>query len=158
MGVQSLDNKVLYNLNRAHLVDDALKSIKILQESDFIDNYGIDLIQGLPEQDLQSIKNDFDAISKNNIQSSPYFCLYALVERRIHLFFKNYFKEYYSNQKQEAIAEMFIYTHKYLTKEAMIIMKSLTTVKTESIQYIIKLIGMEFLNFMDLEILQLHIF
>ncbi|MBI4845591.1 MAG: radical SAM family heme chaperone HemW [Candidatus Omnitrophica bacterium] len=59
LGVQSFSDKFLKILGRAHKAKDALNSIELLRKAEF-DNISIDLIYGLPEQDLDDWKAELD--------------------------------------------------------------------------------------------------
>ena len=114
MGVQSLDPAVLVNLNRSHSLDETKMSLEIINRSKFRNSFGIDFIHGLPNQDLNSIKRDFEYLSKYII---PHLSIYMLSLEKNSSLFKKYDKVYKSTTKQEEIADMFIWTYNYLKEK-----------------------------------------
>ncbi len=61
MGVQSLADGELRSVGRRHTAAQALQAVKTLRQSGF-SNISLDLIYGLPEQDLQSWKDSLDGV------------------------------------------------------------------------------------------------
>ncbi len=74
LGVQSFDNKVLNFINRKYLIQDILHFIKIINLSGYR-TYNIDLIYGLPFQDVDSVLNDLKYIIDLNV---PHLSWYQL--------------------------------------------------------------------------------
>jgi oxygen-independent coproporphyrinogen-3 oxidase len=74
MGVQSLNKKTLLRIARLHDKDLIKSSISIIKQSK-INNFGIDLIMGLPHQSINDFKNDL----KNFVKfGTPHISLYFL--------------------------------------------------------------------------------
>lgn len=67
IGIQSFDDKQLIAINRRHSAETALHSVKLAQKIGF-DNISIDLIFGLPEQSLQSWKQQIDKAMTLDVQ------------------------------------------------------------------------------------------
>jgi len=67
LGVQSFDDEILKKLNRAHSKVDAVKAIQILQTAGFT-NLTIDLIYGIPEQNLKMWESNLALATKLNVQ------------------------------------------------------------------------------------------
>jgi len=112
MGVQSLDSKVFRNLNRSHSLEDTLGSIDLIQQSKFKNNFGLDLIQGLPDQTLESAISDIKFLNNLDI---PHLSVYMLSLENKSSLFRKYEKEYNSEKKQNEIADMFCFTHEFLS-------------------------------------------
>ena len=112
MGIQSLDENVLKNLNRSHSKTEALKSIELLKSSEI--NFGLDLIQGLPNQDIFSFENDLKFLSSLDVQ---HLSIYMLSLEKNSSLYKKYNKEYNSQIKQDLLTDMFIMSHQYLSSE-----------------------------------------
>ena len=74
MGVQSLDDEILYTLHRRHTGKQALEAIHLLQDNGY-HNLSIDLIYGLPHQSLEAFSSDVKAILSLDI---PHLSAYAL--------------------------------------------------------------------------------
>jgi oxygen-independent coproporphyrinogen III oxidase len=113
MGVQSLDPKVFKHLNRSHNIEDTFKSIDLIKQSKFENNFGLDLIQGLPDQTVESAINDIKTLNNLNI---PHLSVYMLSLENNSSLFRKYEKEYISAKKQNDIADMFCLTHDFLSK------------------------------------------
>lgn len=67
MGIQSFDDQQLKAINRRHTAESALNSVKIAKQAGF-DNISIDLIFGLPEQNLESWKKQVDKAMTLDVQ------------------------------------------------------------------------------------------
>lgn len=74
MGVQSLDNEILRTLHRRHTGEQAIRAIRLLQESGY-HNLSIDLIYGLPNQSLEAFSSDVKTILSFGV---PHLSAYAL--------------------------------------------------------------------------------
>ena len=67
VGIQSFNNNILKNIGRNHSEEDILKSYKIIRDCGF-NNISIDLIYGLPDQNLNTLKEDLKKSLKLEIQ------------------------------------------------------------------------------------------
>ena len=67
LGVQSFNNDILKLIGRNHTTKDILNSIKIIKQYGF-SNISIDLIYGLPNQDLNIFKHDIEQAIHLDIQ------------------------------------------------------------------------------------------
>ena len=67
MGIQSFDDQQLKAINRRHTAESALNSVKIAKQAGF-DNISIDLIFGLPGQNLESWKKQVDKAMTLDVQ------------------------------------------------------------------------------------------
>ncbi|RQD67170.1 MAG: radical SAM family heme chaperone HemW [Desulfonatronovibrio sp. MSAO_Bac4] len=63
LGVQSLDDEILYVLGRRHTSTEAIRSVGMLQDAGF-ENLSIDLIWGLPGQSLKMWMQDLRTVVK----------------------------------------------------------------------------------------------
>ena len=76
IGIQSFNNNELALINRRHSAEKAMESVKICQANGF-DNISIDLIYGLPNQDVKSWENNLKkAIELNPQHISAYHLTY----------------------------------------------------------------------------------
>ena len=67
MGIQSFNDDALKLMNRRHNADEAVKSVKLLQNSGF-NNISIDLIYGLPNMSIKEWKTNIKNALNLNIQ------------------------------------------------------------------------------------------
>lgn len=67
MGSQSFDDSILKAIGRRHNSQDVINAVKTAQEVGF-KNISLDLIYGLPKQNLKLLKKDLEIISSLNIQ------------------------------------------------------------------------------------------
>lgn len=67
IGIQSFDDKQLRAINRRHTAEMALHSVKLAQKAGF-ENISIDLIFGLPSQNLESWKKQLNKAMTLNVQ------------------------------------------------------------------------------------------
>ena len=67
MGIQSFDDQQLKAINRRHTAESALNSVKNAKQAGF-DNISIDLIFGLPGQNLESWKKQVDKAMTMDVQ------------------------------------------------------------------------------------------
>jgi len=67
MGVQSLDQKTLNDVNRRHEADQALKACKMIIDRGLILN--IDLMYGLPKQQPEQLESDIAILNELNVPS-----------------------------------------------------------------------------------------
>lgn len=76
MGVQSFDDNMLKFLNRRHSAQRAIEAVQMSQKAGF-SNISIDLMYGLPEQDMPLWKTSIDQAIELNIQHiSAYHLIY----------------------------------------------------------------------------------
>lgn len=67
MGVQCLDEKLLRNLGRIQSVENIDKAFKLLHKMKYI-NIGSDIMIGLPNQTLKSVKDTVEYLIKQNVK------------------------------------------------------------------------------------------
>lgn len=67
IGIQSFDDNDLKRINRRHTADQAIKAVKNAQNAGF-DNISIDLIYGLPLQNIEDWEKQLDIALSLNIQ------------------------------------------------------------------------------------------
>ena len=67
IGIQSLDNEELTLINRRHSAEKAIESVNICQTNGF-DNISIDLMYGLPNQDVKIWENNLKKAIELNVQ------------------------------------------------------------------------------------------
>ena len=111
MGVQSLDEKVLEKLNRSHIVSEVYKSIEIILSSKLLSkNFGLDLIQGLPLQNINSAIKDVNVLKT----VAKHLSIYSLTLESNSSLYNNYKRIYYSRNHQDLQADMFLESNKLL--------------------------------------------
>ncbi len=74
MGVQSFNDNELRAINRRHSSQQAIEAVRAIQDAG-IDNVSIDLIYGLPEQSLDSWKNNVEQAISLNVRHISAYCL-----------------------------------------------------------------------------------
>ena len=67
MGAQSFDNNILKLIGRRHSAEQTIEAVESAKRAGF-NNISLDLIYGLPTQDIDSLKNDLETIVKLDIQ------------------------------------------------------------------------------------------
>ena len=67
MGVQCLDSKLLHNLGRIQSIDNIDNAFKLLHKMRFT-NIGSDVMIGLPDQTLKSVKETINYLIKQNVR------------------------------------------------------------------------------------------
>ncbi len=87
IGVQSFDNNILKIINRNYFFKDIINFLKLI--SNIFDNYNIDLIYGLPNQNINHIINDLKYIK---ILEIPHISWYELCVDNINSFILKNFK------------------------------------------------------------------
>lgn len=103
LGVQSTNNLDLRRLDRTHNIWDVLNSIEIIRKTGF-NNLNLDLIFGLPWQDLESWKNTLSRA----IQLNPeHFSIYSLIIEPGTPLYSWYQKGLISRQDQDLEADMY---------------------------------------------------
>ena len=112
IGVESSDDKILLSLNRHHNFDDVVRVVKESQKLGF-DNINVDLILGLPNTNLESLKKDLDNLIKLNIQ---HISTYSLTISPHTLFYSNKIKE----PSQDTCRQQYDYVHNFLLSKGFI--------------------------------------
>ncbi|MEN9699265.1 MAG: radical family heme chaperone HemW [Bacteroidota bacterium] len=74
IGIQSFENENLKWMNRAHAATDAVLGVKRAQECGF-SNISVDLIYGLPGQQLSHWKQELETLRKLQVQHLSAYCL-----------------------------------------------------------------------------------
>lgn len=130
LGVQSFDDNLLKIINRAHSSKEALKTVENIALADF-DNYSMDLIYGLPEQNLENWKKTLKIAKDIN---PPHISLYGLKIEQGCDFYLNPPKNLPDDDMQADMYEMaldefknychyefsnFAYKQKYISKHNM---------------------------------------
>lgn len=87
IGVQSFDNHILKLLNRNHSKDDVFKLVDNLKQNGIF-NINIDLIFGIKNQTIDSIRNDLDHFIKLAIPHISYYSL--ILEEHTKLYIDKY--------------------------------------------------------------------
>lgn len=85
LGVQSFNNKKLKLLNRNHDKKIILNSLQLLKQNDF-SNVNIDIMYGLPNDNIRLLKQDFKYLKKYNIKHVS--CYSLILEPRTILYNK----------------------------------------------------------------------
>lgn len=74
LGAQSLDESILKSLGRIHKAEDIYNAIELIKNSK-IDNFNIDFILGVPNEDSDSIEKNLEFIKKYEIPHVSYYSL-----------------------------------------------------------------------------------
>jgi oxygen-independent coproporphyrinogen-3 oxidase len=74
MGVQALDNSLLKAIGRCHKVEDFYNSYYLLREKD-IKNINVDLMFGLPNQNLKDVINSLKEVINLGVEHISYYSL-----------------------------------------------------------------------------------
>ena len=64
MGIQTFSPRIFKTLGRGHSLDDSYNALELLKKSPF-SNISIDLLYGLPYEDLESWKKTLEFITQN---------------------------------------------------------------------------------------------
>lgn len=75
LGVQAFQNNILKNLGRIHSVEEVYKSIELLKKMNF-DNVSIDLMSGLPYQNIKMLDESLEKFIELQI---PHISVYNLI-------------------------------------------------------------------------------
>lgn len=67
IGAQTFDNNILKIIGRRHNSEQTIQAIKSAQKARF-NNISVDLIYGLPEQTIETLKKDLETVKNLNIQ------------------------------------------------------------------------------------------
>lgn len=111
LGIQTFNEKELTFLKRRHTGKQAINAVKTCQKHGF-KNMSIDLIYGLPHQDLQNWQNNIDIALDLNIQ---HLSAYALIYEKNTLLWRMKQKREVSEANDEYSLEMFETLIKKLT-------------------------------------------
>jgi oxygen-independent coproporphyrinogen-3 oxidase len=103
LGVQSFDEQKLQFLGRLHTKEEAITSVKLLQDNG-INNVSIDLIYAIPNDTFKSVKNDLKIIKKLKINHVSAYSL--ILEEKTVL---NYLHEKGKFKMLDEDAEFYIY-------------------------------------------------
>jgi oxygen-independent coproporphyrinogen-3 oxidase len=103
MGVQSTDSFDLLRLDRIHSIQDVLRSVSDARQAGF-ENINLDLIFGLPWQDLESWRN---SLSRAINLSPEHFSLYSLIIEEGTAFYRWHQKGLIAPQDQDLQADMY---------------------------------------------------
>ena len=103
MGVQSTDSFDLVRLDRIHSIQDVLRSVSDARQAGF-ENINLDLIFGLPWQDLESWRN---SLSRAINLSPEHFSLYSLIIEEGTALYRWHQKGLIAPQDQDLQADMY---------------------------------------------------
>lgn len=106
LGVQSLDDKLLRAIGRAHTSKDFLESYAMVKLAGF-KNINYDLMFALPEQDFNSFKNTCDTIIK--LEPEHISCYSLILEENTPLFEE---QDFYTFADEEENRQMYEYAKK----------------------------------------------
>ncbi len=109
LGIQTFNNNILKIIGRNHTEDAIYNAIEIIKQAGF-KNISIDLIYGLPEQNIDLLKEDLEKVIKLDIR---HISLYGLKIEENSYFYKNLPQNLPDDDMQ---AEMFSSICKYLQK------------------------------------------
>lgn len=87
MGIQSLNENLLKAIGRIHTVKDIELSLEILRKANF-NNINVDLMFGLPSQELKDIEDALKFVSDFNIEHVSFYSLIIEEETLIHKWYK----------------------------------------------------------------------
>ena len=89
LGVQTINNDSIKLLNRHHKKEDIINAVNLLKEAD-INNINVDLMFGIPNTNLNNIKDDIDFVISLDITHISYYSL-ILEEKTVfmHLYNQN---------------------------------------------------------------------
>ena len=105
LGVQTFDDKMLKKIGRSHLEKDIYENIDRLKLAGF-DNISIDLIDALPGQTMDQVK---DNVAKAVALDIPHMSLYSLILENHTVFMNRMRRGKLPLPKEELEAEMFEY-------------------------------------------------
>ena len=108
IGAQSGDNETLSLLGRTHLVEDTLNTVKTARGMGF-NNISLDLMIGLPNSDLNTLKADLDFILSAN---PDHISAYILKLEENTLFYKN--RDTLNLPDEDETAEQYLFMCRYL--------------------------------------------
>lgn len=106
IGVESTSDEVLQKLNRHHTFNDAIKVIKLAKLYGF-NNINVDLIYGIPHQEMIDLKDDLDNVLSLDV---PHISIYSLSVEKGSIYFNEGIKE----QDEETSRLFYEYIVSYL--------------------------------------------
>lgn len=112
MGVQSFDDNILHRINRRHNAKQAKAAVEILQSADFR-NISLDLIYGLPLQDMSVWQQDVITATQLGIQ---HISSYGLTFEPDTLLYKMMESGQVKEQEDDVYNEMYDFLCDYLKK------------------------------------------
>lgn len=112
LGVQSFNNKKLKLLNRNHDKKIILNCLQLLKKNDFR-NVNIDIMYGLPNDNIRLLKQDFKYLKKYNIKHVS--CYSLILEQRTILYNK-YIKGEFKLFNEDKEAKLYYQIQKHLNK------------------------------------------
>ncbi len=95
LGVQTFNNKLLKTINRKHTYQTTVKSVELIKKYQL--NLNIDLIFGIPKQNLANIQFDLKTATALDVNHISYYCL--ILEN------KTVFSKMYKENKIELLEE-----------------------------------------------------
>lgn len=107
IGSQSFDNDILKIIGRRHSAEQTIQAVKFAKEAGF-NNISLDLIYGLPQQTMESLKKDLEILTELNIQ---HISTYGLKIEEGSYFHKNLPQNLPDDDLQ---ADMYLEVNKYL--------------------------------------------
>lgn len=107
IGSQSFDNDILQIIGRRHTAEQTIQAVKFAKEASF-NNISLDLIYGLPQQTMESLKKDLEILTELNIQ---HISTYGLKIEEGSYFHKNLPQNLPDDDLQ---ADMYLEVNKYL--------------------------------------------
>ena len=108
IGAQSGNNEILSLLGRTHKAEDTLNTVKAARKMGF-DNISLDLMIGLPDSDLSTLKADLDFV----LSAEPdHISAYILKTEKNTLFYKK--RDSLNLPDEDETAEQYLYMCRYL--------------------------------------------
>lgn len=112
LGIQSFNNKKLKILNRNHNKKDALLALKLLNTNNFT-NINIDIMYGLPKDNIKLLKNDFKYLHKFKIK---HISCYSLILEPKTILYHKYLKGEFKLYDEDKESKLYYQIQKYLNK------------------------------------------
>lgn len=112
LGIQSFNNKKLKLLNRNHCKKDAFSALKLLNDNDFT-NINIDIMYGLPKDNVRLLKNDFKYLRKYKIK---HVSCYSLILEQKTILYNKYLKGEFKLYDEDKESKLYYQIQKFLTK------------------------------------------
>ena len=111
VGAQSGNNEILSLLGRTHKAEDTLNTVKAARTMGF-DNISLDLMIGLPDSDLSTLKADLDFV----LSAEPdHISAYILKTEKNTLFYKK--RDSLNLPDEDETAEQYLYMCRYLEEK-----------------------------------------
>lgn len=110
LGLQSSDEKELKALGRIHSLSDAFNSIELIKSSG-IDNISLDLMLGVPSQNMNSLKKSLDFCIDSGVN---HISSYILKIEENTFYGKN--RDKFSFPDDELTSDLYLFTVEYLDK------------------------------------------